>query len=94
MLTTWFLSRYQHQPGHFFGKLGLLQVFAGILSFVVGIIEEFTLDKDVMTAVLCAVGLVFCATGVLTVCLGLLAELSLRHFIRIDPAIYIEEQDR
>jgi len=94
VLTMWFLSRYQHQPGHFFGKLGVLQALLGGVSLAAGIVGYSTTEREALSSALVAVGLVFCATALLTVCLGLMAELVLRHFIRIDPTVYVEEQER
>jgi glycosyltransferase involved in cell wall biosynthesis len=93
VLTMWFLARYQRQPGHFFGKLGLFQAILGVLAIVFGIPGWAFWGWDTMGAALVAVGLVFFATGGLTVCLGLIAELVLRHFVRIDPTLYIEERE-
>ncbi|MBN2311781.1 MAG: glycosyltransferase [Candidatus Hydrogenedentes bacterium] len=94
VLTMWFLTRYRHQPGHFFGKYGVLQGALGVLSVAVGVVLGLAGQSGAVSAALWAVGLVFCATGGLTICLGLMAELALRHFVHIDPAVYIEEQDR
>ncbi len=94
VLTMWFLSRYQHQPGHFFGKLGFLQALLGAASLTAGAIGYWTTQREALSSALLAAGLVLGATAVLTVCLGLMAELVLRHFIRIDPTVYVEEQER
>jgi glycosyltransferase involved in cell wall biosynthesis len=94
VLTMWFLSRYRHQPGHFFSKLGFCQALAGVVIFIGGVVVQVLRAGDAIGVALFAVGLVFCATGTIMVSIGLMAELVLRHFIRIDPAVYIEEQDK
>ncbi len=94
VLTMWFLSHHLHAPGHFIGKLGFLQVFGGIVSLLVGGHIWYWNYSEAMGAALTAAGLVLMATGTLTISLGLLAELILRHFISIDPAVYIAEDDR
>lgn len=93
VLTMWFLSRYQHQPAHFFGKAGVFQVFLGLLCFVLSAVEEFAWAQEAFSAAFLAAGLILCATGVLTVSMGLLGELVLRHFVRIDPAVYVEDRE-
>lgn len=88
VLTVWFLGRYRHQPGHFFGKAGFAQILIGLLALIVGLIDWFSGWSEAVGAALFVVGLVFGAIGFIMVCLGLLAELVLRHFVRIDPALY------
>ncbi|MCP4644062.1 MAG: glycosyltransferase family 2 protein [bacterium] len=94
VLTMWFLSRYRHQPGHFFGKLGCLQALLGLVSLVCSLAIALVLSPGPLFGALLAAGMVLCATGVMTVSMGLLAEMVLRHFIRIDPAVYVEEESR
>ncbi len=94
VLTMWFLSNYRHQPGHFFGKLGGLQILFGWLCLGLCIIVFFLMDTQAISAALLAVGLVFGATGAVTISLGLLAEMILHHLMRMDPAAYIAEADQ
>jgi glycosyltransferase involved in cell wall biosynthesis len=90
VLTMWFLTRHMHAPGHFFTKLGLAQKLLGGAMFVAGVC--FWLGgRSVLGPTLLVSGIVIAAAGALTLCLGLLAELMLRHFVRIDPALYIAE---
>lgn len=93
VLTVWFLSKYQHQPAHFFGKLGFLQGAVGLASLCAGGAAWWMSRSAALAVSLLAVGLVLSTIGVVTVCIGLMAELVLRHFIRIDPAVYIEQQN-
>lgn len=89
VLTVWFLARYQHKPAHFFGMLGALQGIPGVLMFLSGA-ALWPQPNDFPLALL-GLGLMLALSGLLTVNIGLMAELVLRHFIRIDPAVYIEE---
>jgi dolichol-phosphate mannosyltransferase len=91
VLTMWFLGRYRLRPGHFFGNIGFAQVALGGFAFLAGIVDWVLGLSEPAGAAMCAVGLVFGATGTLTVCMGLMAELMLRHFMRIDPTVYIAE---
>ncbi|MFA6240711.1 MAG: glycosyltransferase family 2 protein [Candidatus Hydrogenedentales bacterium] len=92
VLTMWFLRRHSQAPAHFFGKLGFWQFIAGALAILIGIVSWFAWSQAA-GAGLCAAGMVVCSTGTLTVSLGLLAELVLHHFVRIDPAVYIAENN-
>ena len=65
----------------------------GVVAIALGLPGWRFWGWDSMGAALSAVGLVFFATGGLTVCLGLIAELVLRHLLRIDPTLYIEERE-
>jgi dolichol-phosphate mannosyltransferase len=91
VLTMWFLKHFRHAPGHFFGKLGGLQFIVGGLAFLGGIAQWIRGDAQTAGIVLVTGGVILSATGALTVSLGLLAELVLRHFVRIDPAVYEAE---
>lgn len=91
VLTMWFLSRYRQAPGHFFGKLGIFQFLVGGIAFLAGLVEWFRGDAHTNGVIMVTGGVIVCATGALTVSLGLLAELVLRHFVRIDPALYEAE---
>ena len=92
VLTMWFLTNYRHAPGHFFGMVGYTQKALGFLLFVTGIVV-WSRSHASVGAALFAAGLIVTATGALTICIGLLAELVLRHFVRIDPALYVAEEN-
>lgn len=92
VLTMWFLTHYRNAPGHFFGMLGYTQKALGFALFVIGVVVWLRTHASVGAA-LFAAGLILAATGALTICIGLLAELMLRHFVRIDPALYVAEEN-
>jgi len=92
VLTMWFLSRYQHQPAHFFGKTGFMQCGLGLAALLLalwGLLRGQ--GSEAFVAATGAVGVVLVVNGVGFVGIGLLAELVLRHFVRIDPELYTEE---
>ncbi len=91
VLTMWFLNRYQHAPNHFFGKAGFLQMVLGLLALALAILSLFLWESDAAPAALLAIAVVLGANGMGFVGMGLLAELMLRHFVRIDPALYIDD---
>ncbi|HRI88306.1 MAG TPA: glycosyltransferase family 2 protein [Candidatus Hydrogenedentes bacterium] len=90
VMTMWFLTKYRHAPGHFFGKLGVIQKLLGFIVLVSGVFVWRGAHPAVGAALFTA-GLVLAATGAITICIGLFAELMLRHFVRIDPALYVAE---
>ncbi len=92
VLTMWFLTNYRHAPGHFFGMLGFTQKALGVLLIIAGIIA-WPGTHPAAGAALIAAGLVLASTGALTICIGLFAELVLRHFVRMDPALYVAEEN-
>lgn len=93
VLTMYFLCRNQHAPGHFFGKLGGMQALIGFVLLVWGGILGFNNSAAPWFLALWTAGFILGTTGMILVGMGLLAELVLRHFIRIDPALYATESD-
>ena len=93
VMTIYFLRRYQHSPNHFFGTAGILMIFSGMLSFIAAILVWFFIGNEAAVAAISAVAVVFVATGINTLGLGLFAELVLAHFIRMDPALFEAEDD-
>lgn len=93
VLTMWFLCRYQYAPGHFFGKLGLYQFLLAALSILVGLASKNLLGCNLLVDCL-ILAIVLAATGFITIGQGLLAELVLRHFVRIHPAMYAMDVQR
>jgi glycosyltransferase involved in cell wall biosynthesis len=90
--TMWFLVRYRLRPGHFFWKCALVLVFCGVGAGLGGGISVLLACPHAGIAWLVAAG--FLALGaVLMAGQGLLAEMVLHHFVRIDPAVYITESE-
>lgn len=90
VLTMWFLTRYMHAPGHFFGKLGFALQLLGVLLLLFGA-YLWAQTNPGFGLLLCGSGVVCIVAGGLTIGLGLLAELVLRHFVRIDSTLYVAE---
>jgi len=93
VITVYFLTRYMYAPNHFFGKAGFLQVVLGMLSVVAAIATWLTWNNEAAVAGFGAVGIVFLVNGINMFGIGLLAELVLRHFVRIDPALFMAEEE-
>ncbi|MCL4216031.1 MAG: glycosyltransferase family 2 protein [Candidatus Hydrogenedentes bacterium] len=92
--TMWFLTRYRHRPGHFFGGVGLCLLFLASMSLIASVCV-WTMALSTYWMVLAVMAQVFLAAGLIVLCLGLVSELVLHHFIRIDPTIYqVDENTR
>jgi glycosyltransferase involved in cell wall biosynthesis len=94
VLTMWFLSRHQYAPGHFYGKLGLYQFAIAFLSLCAGVIAGVVWQAHNATVTCIALAMLLAATGFITIGQGLLAELVLRHLVRIHPAMYAMDPEQ
>lgn len=94
VMTVYFLKRYMYSPNHFFGQAGFIQIVLGILCILATIAAFVVGESEAAVAALAAVGVVFIVSGLGAIGLGLFAELMLRHFIRIDPALYAADEDQ
>lgn len=89
VMTVYFLKRYMYSPNHFFGKNGLLLILIGIVSLGASAVLALIYGGvGASSAALAAIAAVFVVSGFVAIAIGLQAELMLRHFIRIDPAVY------
>ncbi|HOL76552.1 MAG TPA: glycosyltransferase, partial [Candidatus Hydrogenedentes bacterium] len=89
VLTTWFLTRYRHQPAHFFAKVGFLKIAFAFLLCILG----FWISQPLARLLLLVLAIALALGGALVVALGLFSEFVLYHFVRIDPALYIAENE-
>jgi glycosyltransferase involved in cell wall biosynthesis len=89
-LAVWFLDRYQHSPGHLFGKYGVIGMLAGLFLAVGGLVSGLLLNQGAAGLVLWLTGLIVHFAGGLLLALGLLAELVVRRLPQPDPELYTE----
>lgn len=89
VLTTWFLTRYRQQPAHFFAKVGFLKIAFAFLLCILG----FWISQPLARLLLLVLAIALALGGGLVVALGLFSEFVLYHFVRIDPALYIAENE-
>ncbi|MDR3747478.1 MAG: glycosyltransferase family 2 protein [Acidobacteriota bacterium] len=82
LITIRFLLKYMSRPLHFFGTFGTVSSVGGGLLALYMIFEKFVRHVDVMEehGPLLVFAAVLIVAGVQLVALGLLGELSVRHF--------------
>ncbi len=93
VLTMWFLTRYRQQPAHFFGKIAAVTLAFGVIGVGLAVLVAFLGPSLLAAAALAAMGILLMAVGSVALSLGLFAEFVLYHFIRIDPAVYVSQDD-
>lgn len=91
VLTALFLTHHLFTPGHFFGKAGFSLFAVGVLCLV-GAALGLLLQTHAALAAIAIGGLTLCVGGILLVGLGLIGELTLRHFVDHNPDPYVEEE--
>jgi glycosyltransferase involved in cell wall biosynthesis len=91
VLSVWFLTRHRHCPGHFFGNIGFAAVGLGIFGLVCGAGAVLT-GATVPGALAGLAGVGLTMGGLLTLGLGLIAELVIRQHPHIHLDRYIAEQ--
>lgn len=78
VINVYALTRFRHRPGHLLTPLGLAQWALAILLYFSGAGVS---------------GSVFFVGGLLCLALGAVAEMILHQFMRLDPAVYVAEED-
>ncbi len=91
VLTVWFLIRHSYTPAHFFGKGAGALAGTAILALVAGAAFAAA-GRNLAGATAWLTALMLLLGAGASVALGLVAELFLRHRVRIDPALYIDEE--
>lgn len=73
LLVVHFFLRYRAMPGHFFGAIGLVTMFVGVVALGYLAVVKFFMGEDIggrpllMVGILCVIGAVqFITTGVVT----------------------------
>jgi dolichol-phosphate mannosyltransferase len=79
LFTVLFLRKYYDRPAHLFGPLALLFMFGGGMVFSIGLYKNFLLGQGKL---LIMIGPAIIVTGLVVLCIGLLAELLVYSFIR------------
>ena len=82
LITIRFLLRYLSRPLHFFGTIGVLGIFMGMLISMFLVVRKLVSHVNVMDehGPLLVFGAVLVVAGVQLLALGLLGELQVRHY--------------
>jgi glycosyltransferase involved in cell wall biosynthesis len=80
LVLVQFLRRYAQKPMHVFGKFGLLNFLAAILSFVAMIYFKFWGGKTFVETPLPLLAIMFFLIGCLSILIGLVAEMVMRTY--------------
>jgi len=81
-----FLSKYMNKPMHFFGGIGFVSLFLGILAGLAAVALKITQIRDFVATPLPVLTALFTIVGVQLVVMGILAEMIMRT--------YYESQDK
>lgn len=91
-LSAWFLSRYMHSPGHFFGALGLLGIALGLACLAAANVAWIVFEASLVGIEGVIIGASILIGGMLSICVGLVAELAVRQHSPASQASYIVEE--
>lgn len=80
LVTLKFLSGYATKPIYFFGRIGLISLLFGFLTFLWAFYYKITGQKDFVETPLPIVIVLFVFLAVLLVLIGLLAEMIMRTY--------------
>ncbi|MFH0907062.1 MAG: glycosyltransferase family 2 protein [bacterium] len=80
LIVIKFLSGYSTKPIYFFGKIGLVSMFFGFITFLLATYYKITGQKDYVETPLPILIVLFIVLAVLLVLIGLLAEMIMRTY--------------
>jgi glycosyltransferase involved in cell wall biosynthesis len=80
LVLVQFLRRYATKPMHVFGKFGLMNFFAAIVSFVAMVYFKFWGGKTFVETPLPLLAIMFFLIGCLSILIGLVAEMVMRTY--------------
>ena len=80
LITVKFLGDYSTKPIYFFGKLGFISLFIGMIAFLWATYYKLTGQKDYVETPLPIFIALFVIAGIILVLIGLLAEMIMRIY--------------
>jgi len=80
LIVLKFLSGYATKPIYFFGKIGLVSIILGLLTFIWATYYKLAGQKDYVETPLPVVMVLFFVLAVLLILIGLLAEMIMRTY--------------
>lgn len=86
LIVIRFLDRYQDRPMHFFGGIGFVSLFIGVLAGIIAVVLKLMDIKDFVETPLLIFSALFLIVGVQLTVMGILGEMLMR--------IYYESQNK
>lgn len=86
LVVVKFLSKYMNKPMHFFGGIGFISLFLGLLAGGLSVFLKIVHSRDFVETPLPVFSALFIIVGVVLVAMGVIAEMLMR--------IYYESQDK
>ena len=80
LLAVYFFMHHRSKPGHFFGSIGLILGFIGVVVLGYLGIVKFGFNQDIGTRPLLLVGVVFVIASIQLLTTGVIAELMARTY--------------
>lgn len=80
LIVVKFLTKYFNKPMHFFGAVGFISLFFGVLAELAALGYKFFGNKSLVQTPLPEVGAIFIIVGVQCVLFGLIAEVLMRTY--------------
>lgn len=86
LVVVKFLSKYMNRPMHFFGGIGFMSLFAGLIFGMVSVILKVVHSRDFVETPLPIFSALFIIVGVQMIVMGIIAEILMR--------VYYESQEK
>ena len=91
VLSVWFLNRYAQSPGHGFGAAGMVSFLLTLLATLAACVAWLAVRSGMAALLLAVIGVGFFLAGVVSVGLGLIAEMLVRRHAGTGPRPFIAE---
>jgi len=80
LLVVKFLSKYMNRPVHFFGGIGMITFFLGLVAGVTAVVLKIFGLRDFVQTPLPTISALFLIVGVQLIAMGILAEIIMRTY--------------
>ncbi len=80
LIVVKFLSKYMNRPMHFFGGIGFMSLFVGMLSGIAAVVLKVVHLRDFVSTPLPIFSALFIIVGVQMIAMGVVAEMLMRVY--------------
>jgi glycosyltransferase involved in cell wall biosynthesis len=80
LVTITFLTKYFLKPMYFFGKIGILSIASGVITFLLMLYYKFILHINFTRTPLMVLTAIFFMLGAIIILMGLMSELIMRTY--------------